>query len=541
MFSFVRRNEENQREFLLKGNQLCVILSVALPLVLYNCISLFFSFFDMYAAANMNINVVTTVTFVSELYNNLAVIGTSLSIAAGIMISYSFGEDNREKMKSQISSSFFLLLFIAIGIVAIVIPYSETILRLFHFPRNFISQAADFLSLYSISLIFYFINTIFFATEKARGRTKIVTAGNLLILLIKTALNFFNIFLVNHSIISLKSAMILLAISSIIAHSFFSFYALFRFFSKENPFRIEWRFLHVRKDFIFSLSKLSVPIFLENFALYFGKLLCIFFYSAFGTVGIASFSYAQQLCGLATSPLDAFKEAESTVVASNLGNSNIRRSVTLWFYTCFATCLFALFAFVCVALTSHVLIDFFAKGNEEIAALMTKIYRIERCAFLFDAIDCAAFGFLYAAKKIKYAAFVNVMQLFLVRIPCFVILTRFYGFGIEASAWAILVSNGFDALLSVIFVVYMIQKLRKSECKISANEKLLKAISLLGKWDATDENIVSQYGILVPYEVLAFMRKKNNGTVPDEEMAYAYKVAVIEARIDEIEKLEKNY
>ncbi len=96
------------------------------------------------------------------------------------------------------------------------------------------------------------------------------------------------------------------------------------------------------------------------------------------------------------------------------------------------------------------------------------------------------------AGKTKLPTIVNIVQLFGICIPLFILLTRFYGFGIEAIAWSIFVSNAIDAILSIIFVIYAVIDLKsKSVIEENNNEKLFAAITALEKLTTCADNEVA--------------------------------------------------
>lgn len=533
-------DEYKRRMFLLKGKAVLVILSVTIPLLFHNSLNLIFSFFDTFTAANMNMDVVTTVSFISDIRIALGTITGGLSVGAGIMISRSFGNGDSEEVKRQISTVFFLTLFIGALILCTVIPLSVPILRFCAFPEELIPSGAFFLSISVITLILSFINTIFFAMEKARGRTKIVMYGNLVVLGIKTALNIVIIVLVSGNYLKTSLAMYLLPVASGIAYGVMTVIALKRMLSKRNIFHVSWKSVTFNKDFLFPLSKLSFPVFIEKFLIPFGKVICNGLYVGFGSVGLAAYACSQRILAFASTPLNSFKDAESIIVSANLGNRDENRAITIMNQTTVITLGTAAVLFAVVAAVNELLTSFFAKGNADLAQAMKTIYRIERWAVFFDAIDNALCGFLYARKKTKLPTIVNIVKLFGIRIPLFLLLTKIYGFGIEAIAWSILVSNGADALMSVIFTIHSVHDLKKSSAiEATNNERLSSAITLLGQWDAFDAGQTRRQGITVPEAILSQMKNKYQGTLSDREMGNLYKQAVVEQRIAELEKEEE--
>ena len=67
---------------------------------------------------------------------------------------------------------------IGCGILAVIIPLAYPFLKLLKMPDDLIGTGTAYFSFDVISIIFQFINTIYFATLKSRGNTKQVMYGN---------------------------------------------------------------------------------------------------------------------------------------------------------------------------------------------------------------------------------------------------------------------------------------------------------------------------------------------------------------------------
>ena len=133
------------------------------------------------------------------------------------------------------------------------------------------------------------------------------------------------------------------------------------------------------------------------------------------------------------------------------------------------------------------------------------------------------------------------MKLFLIRIPLFIILTRYLNAGIEAIGIVILVSNAIDGIIT--YFIYLKNK-KEFDMQVKkesdSNERLLMAIRSLATYDVFDSNIINDKNA-VPTEVLSIMKENYQASLNDEELIEAYRYALIEARIDELEKEEKVY
>ena len=75
--------ELKKRQFFLEGNILKAVLSVCLPMALFQLINELFRVFDLVITSQINPESVSAVSFFNQLNNSIVSVGTGLSIGAG--------------------------------------------------------------------------------------------------------------------------------------------------------------------------------------------------------------------------------------------------------------------------------------------------------------------------------------------------------------------------------------------------------------------------------------------------------------------------
>ncbi|HKL87211.1 MAG TPA: MATE family efflux transporter, partial [Treponemataceae bacterium] len=214
------KKDAARRLFILEGDMWNVLFTIGLPLVFYNGISQFFQFFDTIIASNMSANVVSTVSFISQIQSMLAAIGSGLGISGGIIIARFYGAGNMEEVNKNISTIVFLALGIGLALLAVILPFSVQFLRFFGMPEDLITAENIVYFMFEIAgLVSVFINTIYFAIERAKGKTKTIFWFNMLVLAIKFCLTLFFVYV-------LKKGIIMLSLSSFIAQSLLTIIAI---------------------------------------------------------------------------------------------------------------------------------------------------------------------------------------------------------------------------------------------------------------------------------------------------------------------------
>ena len=158
------------------------------------------------------------------------------------------------------------------------------------------------------------------------------------------------------------------------------------------------------------------------------------------------------------------------------------------------------------------------------------------------ALDCIFTAYLFATKKTKLKTVSSFLQRFVIRIPLLYFLINHFGFGIEAIALSILISNIGATLFTIISYLYIS---RTYERKLKENEhaetRLIDAVRALGRLDAFDTDKGYSEGIKVPIDLIELMKETFAVNIKTDTLVNEYRYALVEARIDELEKQENSY
>lgn len=454
----MKQTEEERRKFILENNQWKVIFSIGLPVVVYDSLSQLFQFVDTLIAANIGSSVVSIVSFISQISVMLSAIGSGLAVGGGIIISRFFGAGEMDKVRSQISTLFFTALGIASVILLIVIPLAAPILHFLRMPPDLIQDGTLYFIIEMAGFASLFINTIYLSIEKARGNTKMYMWYNLIVVAVKTTLNILFIKVMHRG-------MLYLPLATLIAQSVLTVIALVNLTSKRNPFRLSIHACSFRSTFIRPLTALSLPIFLEKFIFAFGKVIVNSMCAFYGSSVIGALGVANRLGGLSTNPPSGFQEGETSLISQNLGNRNLSRSLGIFYKTLIINLSFSIVCFILTGIFQNQLVSAFSKGDADFAVEIGKIYMYERLDTILVSINTSVMGLLYGFGKTRISLIMNMVRLFIFRIPPLYFFIHFTNLGIEAVGISMLVSNTFVSVTSGIVAIVLIQKIKHEHRK----------------------------------------------------------------------------
>jgi putative MATE family efflux protein len=430
----MKTTAQERRKYILEDNQWKVIFTISLPVVIYDSLSQIFQFVDTLIAANISSSVVSIVSFISQISTMLSAVGSGLAIGGGIIISRFFGAGDMEKVRSQISTLFFTALGIAAIILCTIIPFAQPFLRLLRMPEDLMADGTVYFIIEITGLLCLFINTIYLSIEKALGNTKMYMWYNLIVVVIKTVLNIIFIYILGKS-------MIFLPLATLIAQSVLTVIALINLASRKNPCRISFHSCTFHAAFLKPLANLSIPIFLEKFIFAFGKVIVNSMCAFYGSSVIGALGVSNRLGGLSTNPPAGFQEGETSLISQNLGNRNPARALQIFYKTFVINMFFSLICFIVTGIFQDTLVSIFSHGDAGFAAQIGKIYMYERLDTILIAVNTSVMGLLYGFGRTRISLTLNLVRLFIFRIPPLYFFIHFTQLGIEAVGIAMLVSN----------------------------------------------------------------------------------------------------
>lgn len=425
-----------------------------MPVVIYNSLSQLFQFVDTLIAASMSSTVVSIVSFISQISTMLAAIGSGLGVGGGIIIARHFGSGNMEMVRKRISSILFITFALAAVMLLAFIPFAQPFLRLLKMPEELIADGTKYFIIEITGFIFLFINTIYFSIEKSRGNTKTYMWCNILFITLKTTLNILFVYV-------LHGGMLMLPAATLISQGIITCIAIRTLTSKKNPFRISFKACSFEKSFVKTLAFLSLPVFLEKFVFAFGKVIVNSMCAFYGPDVIGALGVSNRLGGLSTQPPGGFQEGETALISQNLGNGNLDRALRVFYKVLFINLIFSLICFIVTGIFQQPLVTLFARDNESFAVSIAKIYYYERLDTILIAINTSVMGMLYGFGKTKIALYINIVRLFVYRIPSLYFFIHFTNLGIEAVGLAMLVSNGLVGITAGAVAIPLIVKIKK--------------------------------------------------------------------------------
>jgi Na+-driven multidrug efflux pump len=238
--------------------------------------------------------------------------------------------------------------------------------------------------------------------------------------------------------------------------------------------------MKLKKLFVVPILKLSISVFLGKFVMNVGKYIVnlmsnLMYSSVTDGLIVGALSVSNNMCGLITSPTNAFEEGESTIVSQNIGNKNIDRTIATFIRTSIIVMTISIVGYILVRFVFlDNLVNLFVSTKINDATELEKSQKLVQYikeVFVYDSLSiptlgvtACVLGLLYGYGKTFLASILNFSRIG-TRILSILILYNI-GIGYEATGIAMGISNSIIMILSIVCLIIFFSKFKYEKMNI---------------------------------------------------------------------------
>lgn len=411
----VNTNEKVRRK-ILTGNLWSVVLSVTLPLFLYQLINSVYSVVDALMLVKIDTAASSAGAILAQVKTLLSSFGSGISAGGAILIAKYYGAGDIKKAKKYANVTFAWELIIIVLSLLIFLPLAEPIMRLTGCNDELVKIAHNYFRLQIVELCIININSVFIAIQKSKGKTRIILISNIIMMAIKLGLNALLIY-------GFKvDDMTWIEVASVLSQLFMLVLGSFYLFNKNAIFRIELKELTLDWKYSKKLLIISLPMFAGKFVISLGKVAVNSICSTFiegDSLLVGALGISNNLSGLVTNPTVALEDSESGIVSQNLGNKNMKRTFKVMLIS---LCYVTIWSTIGFLLVRVFYLDEFAalfistkQGSEAssiiFAELIKKIFYYDCLSIPALTINAVVLGVLYGYGQTFLATLNNVIRI----------------------------------------------------------------------------------------------------------------------------------
>ena len=298
---------------LTKGPVIKSMLLFAIPMIIGDLLQQCYNIADTLIVGQvLGKNALASVGSSFTLMTFLTSIILGLCMGSGALFSICFGQKDEEKLKENLSASFFFILLITI-ILNIIAYLSLDCLKVFlNVPDEVWLDMKDYLFIIFTGILAIFLYNYFASYLRAIGNsiTPLVFLG------LSSVVNIvFDLYFV----IVLDKGVVGAALATVIAQYLSGIGILFYTFKKYSQIHTIFSFSYLKQERIKEIVSYSILTCLQQSVMNLGILMVQGLVNSFGTVVMAAFAAAVKIDAFAYMPVQDFGNAFSTFIAQNYG------------------------------------------------------------------------------------------------------------------------------------------------------------------------------------------------------------------------------
>ncbi len=301
------------KEYLIQEKPLKALLVFAFPMIVGNLFQQFYTMVDSVVVGRfVGEQALAAVGASHSLTNVFIMIAIGGGVGASVLTGRYFGARDYVKMKTSVRTALtsFVVLSLALGAFGLV--FSRQIMIFLNTPVQVLDQAAEYLSIYFVSLPFLFMYNVLSAMFNALGRSKIP----LYLLIFSSIFNIIlDVILVRNAGLGVAGV----AWATLIAQGISAVCAFLLFMREMKGYAAEGQIHLFEKQEFANMLQIALPSILQQSTVSIGMMLVQSVVNSFGAEMLAGYSAGMRVESICIVPMTAMGNVMSAYTAQNIG------------------------------------------------------------------------------------------------------------------------------------------------------------------------------------------------------------------------------
>ncbi len=456
----VTKKDESFRQYALTGPALKVLLSVCLPLALYQALQSIFSILDTLMASHISAGSVSAVAVLTQIKAMISAVGGGLSMGGCIKVSESYGRGDYEAVRRQVSTLYAITVCAGVAIIAVLIPFARPFLVLLRTPEELIDTGIGYFRVEIFTLVVTFFNNVYIATEKARGHSRKILILNLAVILTKMGLTALFVYVLDQGVM-------MIAVATLCGQLLLLGYALCTMPRDEGAFRFGRSSIDWRRRTVLPMLNLSYPVAAEKMLFQAGKVTVNSMAGAYGSLTAGALGISNNIGGLTTGWQSGMQDGAAPLISQNRGAGKYRRTLWLYLWLVVVNVAIGVVGLILVTQALPWLAQVFAQSKNQFdpvfQQMIVDIHSYEKLGYITLGIHSATLALLLGYGYTKLTLILNVARVFVFRVPVLWYLQHYTSVGPEAVGVTMMVSNISVGICAVLFAIPVIFRIVKKD------------------------------------------------------------------------------
>lgn len=443
MAANIDQGDLTKRELLLSGSIFRGVLSVCLPMAVFQLLNEIFRVFDLGITAQIDPSSVSAVSSFNQLSSSAAAVGNGLAIGAGILIAGYYGAGRFEQVKKTVNTAFAMTVVGSVFLAAVLLVSGRWVLRLVNTPPELIELGLNYYRVVMVNLVFVYFNAVYIAVEKARGNGGRILKINFLMASVKLLLSAL-------FVLVLRQGVVMIAAATLLANATVTVLGCISLRDGDNAFGLSLGAVDLRSGLPGKLLRISAPVMAEKFAFSAGKVVVNAVGFNYGTQTVGALGVSNSISALSTTSAGSIGDGGAAIIRQNVGSGNRERALRVFGCVFVIDILWGAVGFLATWVFLDPILRVFSQGDSAFAGLIRQIFTLEMLSNVFLAAHAAVMALLYALERTKLTFALNFSRLFVFRVPILFLFQRFTDLpGGRAMGLVMMLSNAMTGLLAL--------------------------------------------------------------------------------------------
>lgn len=448
-----------KKEQILNGNLSRVILKLSIPVIMANFIQQLYNLADVYFVGKLGGTQIAAITFAWPLVFLIISLGGGMSIAGISMISQSIGRGDKKETKENTLQ--LLLLAVMIGTIIAIFGFifSGSILKMLGVEGLLLQESSRYIKWVLLATPATFISLCHSAIRKAEGNTLKPMIVNLISVI-------FNIMLNPLFIFTLELGITGAGMATAIARLGVAIYCVYELITMKSWGQVDTANIKINTKKMKEIIRVGTPVAISQATTSIGFLVLNIYVKDYGDNVLAAYGLGNRIHSIFFMIAQGISATLSAIVGQNYGAKNYARVKEAFNLSLKLSIGLSFIGALINQIFAKELAMLFA-SSEEVVYHAVNYMRLASWTVIAWGIFQIHNGFFQGLGETKISLKINMIRLWVLRIPLAIILTRFNFFD-EYSVWhAMFWSNIATAIVSTyIYRNYMKINFRKEEIKL---------------------------------------------------------------------------
>lgn len=454
----ISKKDESFRQYALSGQPLKLLLSVCMPLALYQVLTQLFKILDALMASHISSHAVSAVSALSQITLMITALGSGLATGGSIKISEAYGKGDYPAVQKLVASVYIMAILVSLAVAAVLIPFAAPFLRLLNTPEALIETGLGYFRIEILSLLINFFNMVYIAIERSRGHARKILVLNLVMIAVKLSLSALFVY-------GMDGGLMHIAAATLAGHVSIFAYALWAMHRDEGAFRFTPAASHSMKEHTLPILNLAYPVSSEKLLFNAGKVIVNSMSGFYGSTTVGALGISNNIGGLTTNWHMGFTDGAAPLISQNRGAGQYRRTLKLFYNLTLVNMVIGAAGLGLVSYGLPWLATVFAQSKDaldpQFREMIISIHRWEMLGYITLGINSAVVALLLGYGYTKLTFLLNVTRVFVYRVPVLWFLQHFTQMGAEAVGITMMVSNVATGVTAVAIAIPVIARIHR--------------------------------------------------------------------------------